>query len=239
VLARRHRELARRRRPLAFPFGQEEVGEGLVAADEDLGLRQHEVAKRLEVGLLLVLVDPREVGKIGDERNVGIVGEDLGDCADAFGRAEKADLPCRDRDVLEHAPRLLDDDVGVDRVVVEHLGGVAHDDAGDDRQRVRAHRSDRRDVAGRAAGAARIIDVEAHHARRRGLLFQIAGIGVDRLGNVGHGIVERREGGRSQGLLGPLGEREQCCVCPYTALLLRKGPCLQSLGIVVKAPPRT
>src|SRR6187455_3637014 len=41
---------------------------------------------------------------------------------------------------------------------------------------------------------------------------------------------------RSRGFRRPLGEREQCCVCPYTALLFREGPCLQSGCIVVKAP---
>ena len=142
-------ELARRRRPLAFPFGQQEVGERLVAADEHLGLRQDEVAERLEVGLLLVFLDPREVGQVGHQRHVGIVGQDLGDRAHALGRAEEADLPGGDRHVLEDAARLLDDHVGVDGVMVEHLGGVAHHDARDDRQRVRAHRRDRRDVAGR------------------------------------------------------------------------------------------
>src|SRR4051794_25667108 len=34
---------------------------------------------------------------------------------------------------------------------------------------------------------------------------------------------------RSGGVWGPLGEREECCVCTYTALLFREGPCLQSV----------
>ena len=46
---------------LAVPIGQQEVGQGLVAADQHLGLRQDEVAERLQVGLLLVFLDPGEV----------------------------------------------------------------------------------------------------------------------------------------------------------------------------------
>ena len=129
--------------------GSRKSVERLVAADQHLGLRQDELAERVEVGLLLVFLDPRQVGQVGDQRHVGVVGQDLGDRADALGRAEEADLPGGDRHVFEDAARLLDDHVGVDRVMVEHLGGVAHDDAGDDGQRMRAHRRDRRDVAGR------------------------------------------------------------------------------------------
>src|SRR4249919_1363938 len=35
----------------------------------------------------------------------------------------------------------------------------------------------------------------------------------------------------------PLAEREECCVCTYTALLFTEGTCLQSRCIVVKAWP--
>jgi hypothetical protein len=126
VLGGRDRDLARRRRPLAFPVGQQEVGERLVAADEHLGLRQHQLAEGIDVALLLVFFEPRKVRHVGHQRHVGVVREDLGDRADAFGRPEEADLPGRDRHVFEHAARLLDDDVGVQRVMVEDLGGVAH-----------------------------------------------------------------------------------------------------------------
>jgi hypothetical protein len=65
----------------------------LVAADQHLGLRQHQLAEGIEVALLLVLLDPGQVRHVGDQRHVGVVGQDLGDRADALGRAEEADLP--------------------------------------------------------------------------------------------------------------------------------------------------
>ena len=167
-----------------------------MAADQHLGLRQHQLAKRLEVGLLLVFLDESEVRQVGHQRHVGIVGEDFGDRADTFGRAEKTDLPGSDGDVLENAARLLDDDVGLDRMVVEDLGGVAHDDARHDRERMRAHRGDRRHVAGRAAGAARIADVEAHHAGRRGLFGRTFGVGLCSGRDGSHGVLVSREESR-------------------------------------------
>ena len=193
VLGRCHGDLARRRRALAAPLGQQEIGQRLVAADEHLGLWQHQVAECFEIGLLIVFFDPREIGQVGDQGHVGIVGQDLGDGAHAFGRAEEADLPRRDGHVFEDAPRLLDDDVGIDRVVVEDLGRVAHDDARDNGQRVCAHGRDGRDVACEAACAARVVDIEAHDAGRCRLLFERVGGSVCGGGWMGsHGMRESR-----------------------------------------------
>ena len=50
VLAGGHRQLARRGRALAVPVGQQEVGQRLVVADQHLGGRQDQLAKRVEVG---------------------------------------------------------------------------------------------------------------------------------------------------------------------------------------------
>lgn len=186
VGAGRDREFARRRGALVVPFGQQKVGQRLVTADQHLGLRQHEFAEGVEVALQLVFLDPRQVGHVGDQRHVGVVRQDLGDRADALGGTEEADLPGRDRHVLQDAAGLFGDHVGVDGVVVEDLVGVAHHDAGDDRQAVRTHRGDRRDVAGHAAGAARVAGIEAHHAGRRRLFLRDVGVGLGGGGFSGH-----------------------------------------------------
>ena len=75
VLGRGHRQLARRGRALAVPVGQQEVGQRLVVAHQHLGLRQHQFAEGVEVGLLVVFLDPRQVGHVGDQRHVGVVGQ--------------------------------------------------------------------------------------------------------------------------------------------------------------------
>ncbi len=181
-----HGQLARRGHALVVPVGQQEVGQRLVVADQHLGGGQHQLAKGVEVGLLLVVGDPAQRRQVGHQRHVGVVREHLGDRADDLGAAEEADLEGRGADVLEDRAGLLDDRLGFEHMLVEDLGGVAHQYPGEHRQRVRAHRGDRRDVAARAAGAAGVADVEAQHARWR-LVAGVLG-GVARQGGFGiHG----------------------------------------------------
>jgi hypothetical protein len=241
VLLRRDGELARGGRPFAVPVRQEEVPERLLAADEHFRLRQHEVAEGVEVLALCILVEEGEIRQVGHEGHLGIVGEDLRHRAHALGAAEEADLPGRHGHVLEDASRLLDDDVGLDRVVVEDLRGVAQDDGRHDRQRVRAHGGDGGHVAGVAARAGRIGDVEAHHAGRRRRFRAVVDAVVLGLDGFAHGGVQRgAEGLRMtvrRSSRTPPAEREECCVCTDTASLFTRGPHLESRRIVVKAIP--
>ena len=64
VFAGGHRQLARRRRALAVPVGQQEVGQRLVVAHQHLGGRQDQLAKGVEIGLQLVLVEPAQGGHV-------------------------------------------------------------------------------------------------------------------------------------------------------------------------------
>jgi hypothetical protein len=63
VFAGGHRQLARRGRALAVPVGQQEVGQRLVVAHQHLGGRQDQLAEGVQVGLLLVFVEPDRLGR--------------------------------------------------------------------------------------------------------------------------------------------------------------------------------
>ena len=188
VFGGRHGELARRRRALAVPLGQQEVLQRLVVAHQHLGGRQYELAEGVEVGLQLVFVHPAEVGQVGDERDLGVVGQHLGHGADVVGRAQEADLPAGDRDVFEDRAGLLGHDVGIDVVLIEDVGGVAHDDARDHRQRMRAHCRHGGHVASHAAGAAGFAGVEAHHRGRRRRLDGRAFRAFEAFGEIRNGV---------------------------------------------------
>mmetsp|Transcript_9625 Transcript_9625/g.22387 ORF Transcript_9625/g.22387 Transcript_9625/m.22387 type:complete len:360 (+) Transcript_9625:2787-3866(+) len=186
----RDRQFAGRRRALAVPVRQQEVGHGLMVADEHRRLRQHQLAQRVQVLLLVVLIDPGDRGQIGHQRHVGVVAQDLGNRADPLGIAQEAHLPGGDRNILQDVAGLLGQGVGVQALVLEHLGGVAQHHGGDHRQAMRAHRGDGGHVTGQTAGAGGITGVEAQHAGRRWALLLVGGLfdlGVGGMGCWAHG----------------------------------------------------
>ena len=105
--------------------------------------------------------------RIEDQRNVGIVGHDLGDRGDVLDAAEHADLERVDRHVLEQAARLVGDPVGVDRLHAFDAQRVLHRDRRDDRQRMAAHARERQDVGLHSRAAGRIGRRERQHERRK------------------------------------------------------------------------
>jgi hypothetical protein len=91
--------------------------------------------------------------RIDHHRDVGVVGDDLGDHLDVLDAAEHAELEGLHRHVLEHRPGLLGYEIGIDRQDVLDTRGVLHGEGGDDGERVATHAGERQHV-GLDAGAA-------------------------------------------------------------------------------------
>ncbi len=106
--------------------------------------------------------------RVEHDRQVGIVGHDLGDGRDGLDVAEHAELECGDRHVLEDRARLVVDVVGVDRDEFLDARRVLDREAGRDAGRMAAHRGDRHHVGLQPRAAGRIAGGERHHHGKHG-----------------------------------------------------------------------
>ena len=137
-----------------------------MVADQHGGLRQQQFAKSVEVRLDQVLVPPRQIGHVGDERHFWIVGCGFGDGAQDLRRADEADLDQLHFDVFQDGARLFGNGLFIERKVIEDLGGVACIGACHDRQHMGADRRHRESIAAQSAGAAGVARVENQDAWR-------------------------------------------------------------------------
>ena len=126
-----------------------------MVADQQGGLRQHQLAKSIKVAVDFTFVPPRQVRHVGNQRYLGIVGSDLRDGADVLGTADKSDLDGSDGHVFERRPSLVCHGLFIEGEVVKDFGGVTHVGAGDDGQRVGACRCNGGDVCSQTARTTR------------------------------------------------------------------------------------
>ncbi|MNQ99228.1 hypothetical protein D3C85_1149530 [compost metagenome] len=91
--------------------------------------------------------------RVVDQRDVRVVGDQLGDGDHVIDAADHADLERGHRHVFQHRARLVEHPFVVDDHEVLHAAGVLHRDGGDHRQRMAAHAGQGQDV-GLDAGAA-------------------------------------------------------------------------------------
>ena len=124
----------------------------------------------------LAFVPPRKIGHVRDQRDLGVVGGDLGDGADRLRAADETDLENLHRHVFEDGAGLLGHGLFVEGEMVEYFGRIARIGARDDWQSMGPDRSDCGDVRGQSARAAGVARVEHHHARGvAGVVFVVGG----------------------------------------------------------------
>jgi hypothetical protein len=135
------------------------------------GLRQDEPAQRSHqfgIQLIIGLAAPAARGRkrVEHDRQLRVIGHDLGHGLHVVGRAKRADLDGRHRHILQHSAGLVIDPLVVNHQHVFHAGGVLHRQGGDHAGGVAAHGSTRERIRRGTTSTGRIRHRE-HKDRRR------------------------------------------------------------------------